>query len=127
MRQIASYVPSFVFFCRLYWPTGRSENKNMMQFSPFENEVRPGVVVFIIRFFIFAAIASVILGYGNQIRPFCRMRTKIMTSVNGLFCRMFTTLGLASSSNGVNNAKPLFSERPISCQVNLPTLNVLVL
>ena len=86
----------------------------MLQFSPFENEVRPGVVVFIIRFFIFAAIASIILGYGNQIRPFCRMGTKIVTSVNELFCRMFTTPGLTSSSNSVNNAKPLFSERPIA-------------
>ena len=86
----------------------------MMQFSLFENEVRPGVVMFIIRFFIFAAIASVILGHGNQIRPFFRMRTKIVTSVNELFCRMFATPGLASSSNGVNNAKPLFSERPIN-------------
>ena len=99
---------------QLLTSTGRSENKNMMQFSRLENEVTPGVVMFIIRFFIFAGIASVILRYGNQIRPFCRMRTKIVTSVNESFCRMSATPGLALSSNSVNNAKPLFSERPIN-------------
>ena len=87
-------------------PMGRFEKK-MIQLSPFENEVRPGVVMFIIPFFLFAAIASFILGYCNQIRPFC------LTSVNELFCRMFATPSLASSSNSVNNAKPLFTERPI--------------
>ena len=46
---------------------GLSENKNMTQFSSFQNEVRPGVVVTAIRFSLFPASTSLIFGYRDQI------------------------------------------------------------
>ena len=44
---------------------GRSQN--MMQFSSFQNEVRPGGVVTAMSFSLFPASTSLILGYRDQI------------------------------------------------------------
>ena len=44
---------------------GRSENKNMKQFSSFKNEVRPGVLMIVVSFSYFKASSSFISRYGS--------------------------------------------------------------
>ena len=56
-------------------PIGRSENKNMMQFLPFANEVRPGVAI-IFQDFLFtdAKILVLIKKNGQILLPYSQLR-----------------------------------------------------
>ena len=62
---------------------------------------------------LFAASASVILGYCDQIWPPCLIRTRTVTYVSDNPCGVFASPGPTSSSNGENYIILLFSERPI--------------
>ena len=48
-------------YCKFWGTIGRTENKNMTQFSLFENEVEPGVVMNIILFFYLQRVHSLIV------------------------------------------------------------------
>ena len=75
---------------------GRSENKDMKQCSSFENEVRPGVLMIVLRFSYLISSSSFLSRYGGEMWPPCSIRTKILISANKNSCRVCTTPGLTS-------------------------------
>ena len=55
-------------------PIGRSENKNMMQFSSLENEIRPGVVHTLQEFLFTEVKIFVLIDQGGHISPSYRLK-----------------------------------------------------
>ena len=93
---------------------GRSENKGLALFTPFEDEARPGVVnILQNNSFTEVTIFVVIRQNGRIWLPYPRMMDAIASNIKKRMMNT-TTPGLTSFSNGENCNIFLFSERPIA-------------